>query len=163
MAARTIDSEPAGTMTLPQEDKATDKRIVHLYFGDAQGRHLKAEQRSIRTKQDEVSFGRLIVEQLIRGPRDGGARTLPENGRVRAFFIIEPGTAYIDFDTNAFAGHPGGVRAELLSIYSVVNSLVLNSDIIRSVRFLIGGREAVTMAGHVDISRPLAANMLIIR
>lgn len=163
LAVRTIDSEPADALSSPQENPDTDKRVVHLYFGDAQGRYLRAEQRTIRIKKDEVYFGRLIVEELIRGPQHSGDRTLPKDGKIRAFYILDPGTAYIDFEVDAFDSHPGGVGNELLSIYSVVNSLILNSDIIRSVQFLIDGREAVTLAGHLDISRPLTANMLLIR
>ena len=66
--------------------------------------------------------------------------------KIRAFFILDPGTAYIDFGIDAFDNHPGGVGNELLSVYSVVNSLILNSEVIRSVQFLIGGQEAATLA-----------------
>jgi hypothetical protein len=163
LAVRTIDLKPADTLSTSLKIQDTDKRIVHLYFSDVRGRNLRAEQRAIRTKKDEVHFGHLIVEELIQGPQAGGARTLPKDSKIRAFFILKPGTAYIDFDTEAFDSHPGGVGNELLSVYSVVNSLILNSDVIRSVKFLIGGQEATTLAGHLDISRPITANMLLIR
>ena len=73
------------------------------------------------------------------------------------------GVAFIDFESEAFDNHPGGVESELLSIYSIVNTLVLNVDDVRSVKFLIGGKEAATLAGHVGLSHPFEADILRVR
>jgi hypothetical protein len=59
--------------------------------------------------------------------------------------------------------HPGGIKLELITIYSIVNSLILNIPAIDAVKILIGGREALTLAGHVDLRFPFKANMLLIR
>jgi hypothetical protein len=50
-----------------------------------------------------------------------------------------------------------------MTIYSIVDTLVLNLEQVRQVKFLIGGQEAATLAGHVDLSRPFKADMLWIR
>jgi hypothetical protein len=71
--------------------------------------------------------------------------------------------AVVDFEEQPFTAHPKGIDAELLSIYSIVNTLVFNMDSVRLVKILIGGREAVTFAGHVDLSHPFAADMLWVR
>ena len=112
---------------------------------------------------DDVAYCRILIEELIRGSEKGKGRTLPENAAVRACYITDSGTAYIDFEETAFEHHPGGIGAELLSLYSIVNTLILNSDVVSSVQLLIGGRESTTLAGHVDISRPFTANMLLVR
>jgi len=43
----------------------------------------------------------------------------------------------------------------LLTIYTIVNALTVNVPTIRAVQILIEGREVDTLAGHVDLRRPL--------
>jgi hypothetical protein len=50
-----------------------------------------------------------------------------------------------------------------LTIYSLVNTLVLNLPEIDRIKILINGREATTLGGHVDLQFPFNANMLLIR
>jgi hypothetical protein len=45
----------------------------------------------------------------------------------------------------------------------MVNTLALNIPEIEAVKILIEGREAKTLAGHIDIRRPFRANMLMIK
>lgn len=142
---------------------ASARQAAHLYFGDLQGRYLMAEQRVLDRPGDDIAFGRQLVDALIQGSEQAARRTLPSNAKVRALYMAGDGVAYVDFDSAAFADHPGGVGAELLSIYSIVNTLVLNVEAIRSVKLLIGGQEAATLAGHVDLRHPFAADMLWVR
>jgi spore germination protein GerM len=141
----------------------SEKREVALYFGDATGRFLSAEQRVLDQPADAAAAARRLVEVLIQGPVKAGTRTLPADAGLRALFVTAEGVAYIDFNADAFDHHPGGIETELLSIYSIVNTLVLNLDAIRQVKFLVDGQEAVTLAGHVDLSRPFQADMLWVR
>jgi hypothetical protein len=59
--------------------------------------------------------------------------------------------------------HPGGVRSELLTVYAVVNTLILNLPEVSAVKILIEGREVSTLAGHIALEDPLNADMLLIR
>jgi hypothetical protein len=129
---------------------------------------LIAEQRVFNKPDDEAAFGKRLIQALIEGPSQRGSRTLPEDSELRAFYLVGNGimdetSAVVDFDAQAFAAHPKGIDTELLSIFSIVNTLVFNMDGVRSVKILIGGREAATLAGHVDISHPFAADMLWVR
>jgi hypothetical protein len=45
------------------------------------------------------------------------------------------------------------VEGELLAVYALVNSLTQSIPEVRQVRFLLDGREAQTLAGHIDLSR----------
>lgn len=153
----TTDSAPSDrkTPTVVQSE-------VHLYFGDWQGRFLRAEQRVLDRPADDVAFGRQLVDALIQGPLASGGRTLPQEASLRGFFIAS-GTAYVDFVSEAFAEHPGGVGMELLSIYSIVNTLVVNVEAIRDVQILIGGQEQLTLAGHIDLQQRFMADMMWVR
>jgi hypothetical protein len=162
-SARSIHRpQPAGSV---QEAplQATERQVVHLYFADARERYLVAEQRVVAHPGDDVALSRRLVELLVEGPAQGGSRTIPVGTVVRALHITSSGTAFLDFEAEAFSGHPGGAAAELLSIYSIVNTLVLNVDSVRSVKFLIDGREAATLVGHVDLQSPFEVDMLWVR
>ena len=146
-----------------QANRSSVKSAVHLYFGDAQGRYLVAEQRIVDKPVGGAAFAAQLIGALIGGPTQGATRTLPVEARLDAIYVTAAGVAYVDFAANSFFSHPGGIGAELLSIYSIVNTLVLNVDGIRSVKFLIGGREAATLAGHADLQSPFEVDMLWVR
>jgi len=137
--------------------------VVHLYFAEKSNSFLSAEERILQRPDDPIVFGRMIVEALIRGPDSGLMRTVPTETLIRAFYLTDDGTAYVDFSTEIKDKHPGGAGTELMTIFSIVNSLVLNVDDIRTVRLLVGGRETNTLAGHIDIRKPFKADMLLIR
>jgi hypothetical protein len=90
-------------------------------------------------------------------------RTLPPDTTFRALYILDDGTAYVDLSDAVGATHPGGIQMERLSIYSIVNSLILNVSEIQAVKILKNGREALTLAGHMDLRFPLKADLLLIR
>jgi hypothetical protein len=89
--------------------------------------------------------------------------TLPLGTSFRTFFIDQKKTAYVDLNGSIREKHPGGTLAEILTIYSLVNSLVLNIKEIDTVKILIEGRETMTLSGHFDTRLPLKANMLLVR
>jgi spore germination protein GerM len=90
-------------------------------------------------------------------------RTLPEGTTLNAFYVTRDGIAYVDLSDKISQAQPGGVKSELFIIYSIVNSLILNIPEIDRVKILIGGRDTMTLAGHIDLRFPFKANMLMIR
>jgi len=147
----------------PSVIQPLEKKIVHLYFKDRELSFLEAETRELVSPQDTILLGKGILDMLIRGPEQGLGPTIPRHTGVRAFFIAEDGTAYADLTGNIQTDHPGGSVTEMLTVYSIVNSLVLNIPVIKQVKLLIDGQEAMTLAGHIDIRNPLKANMLMVR
>jgi hypothetical protein len=47
---------------------------------------------------------------------------------------------------------------ELLTVYTIVNAITTNLPDVQSVQILIDGHEVDTLAGHVDLRRPLRKN-----
>lgn len=145
-------------------DLATSQAIpVHLYFSDKDNQFLMAEERVLKSPKDPEFFARSIVEALIKGPQQGLSRTIPAKTAVRAVYLTPEGFCYLDLTSDVAENHPGGIKSELLSIYSIVNSLVLNVTEIEAVKILINGDESMTLAGHIDLQIPIKANMLLIR
>jgi hypothetical protein len=139
------------------------KSVVSLYFADTDNAFLKSEQRNIPRTSDPAELGRTIIESLIKGPRGELVRTIPEEASLKAFYVTEDGSAFADFNAAIRDKHPGGSSSELLTVYSIVNSLVMNIPEIKRVKILIEGRESMTLAGHMDLRFPFKANSLVVR
>jgi len=140
-----------------------EKKTVHLYFKNKDNFFLVAETHVLVCADDPILLGKTILEMLIRGPGQGLAPTIPQHTGLRAFYIAEDGTAYVDLTENIQTDHPGGSTAEMITLYSIVNSLVLNIPTVKQVKILINGQESMTLAGHMDIRNPFKANMLMIK
>ena len=80
---------------------------------------------------------------------------IPAGTTLRALFITEGGEAYVDLSRELAAAHPGGSMNELLTVYTIVNALTVNLPAVTSVQLLVDGKEVETLAGHVDLRRPL--------
>jgi spore germination protein GerM len=167
-------SIPAGSLSAAepgQEDvplpggrsAPTKKSPIHLYFAGRNANYLMAEQRVILHPDDPAGLADAIVKALIKGPQKGLLKTIPADTQLRALYMTPDGTCYVDLSEAVRKSHPGGSKSELLTIYSIVNSLVLNISEIERVQILIDGNEAPTLAGHIDLQLPVKANMLLIR
>jgi hypothetical protein len=73
--------------------------------------------------------------------------------KLREFFLDAAGTGYVDVVPAPQGGIKASAWEELLAVYSIVNTLTQNFDEIKRVRFLIDGKEAQLLAGHIDLSR----------
>ena len=50
-----------------------------------------------------------------------------------------------------------------MTVYTIVNAVLTNLPNLQEVQILIGGQEADTLAGHVDLRRPLRKNESLIQ
>jgi spore germination protein GerM len=160
ISAAANNSEQTIQTTVIEQPAKTD---AHLYFSDKENSFLMAEERALFCSDQPAEFGRAIIENLIQGPIEGLMRTIPAGTKLRALFVLPNGTAYIDISETIKDTHPGGSKSEIFTIYSIVNSLILNVPEIDTVKILIGGQESMTLAGHIDLRFPFKANMLLIR
>ncbi|MBC2710112.1 MAG: GerMN domain-containing protein [Desulfosarcina sp.] len=140
-----------------------EKQMVHLYFADANRPFLIAEARVMVNPGDPMAFGRQLVVELINGSARGNLATIPTGTQLRSFFLLDDGTAVVDFSAQLRENHPGGCRLEQLTLFSVVNSLILNVSEIDRVKILIDGEETQTLTGHLPLEFPLTADMLLTR
>ncbi len=143
--------------------ESPEKREVSIYFADSQGHYLVKEVRKVDGKGAPADQARDLVKALISGPNEGGVPTFPPGSALRELSIDHHGTARVDFSTELVRGHPGGSSAEIMTIYSIVNSLVLNFPQIQRVKILIQGKERETLVGHISIKEPLEADLKLIR
>lgn len=151
-----------GEPPLPGADARAERRInVRLYFETEESEGLLAEERTILFSDDLARQIRTLVEELVRGPETGLLPTLPPETKVLEVFVTSSGVAYVNLSGEATA-LPGGSRSELHTVYSVVNSVVANFPAVRRVQILVEDRMVPSLGGHVDLSRPLPADMTLI-
>lgn len=136
---------------------------AHLYFSNVDNSSLAAEDRILALPDNVVERARVLVSALIDGPKAALTPTLPAETKLLALHVTDGGTAYVDFSRVISEKHPGGSLSELLTIFSVVNTLSLNIPEIKAVKILIEGREAKTLAGHIDIRFPFRPNLLMVK
>ena len=73
--------------------------------------------------------------------------------------MTERGEAFVDFSGELVSRHSGGSTDEILTVYTIVDALTANLPAVTSVQVLVDGKQIETLAGHVDLSRPLAKNL----
>ncbi len=76
--------------------------------------------------------------------------------------MLDNGVAWLDFSSELTEGITGGSEAEIMTVYSVVNSVVANLQQVRRVGFLVNGRPVETLNGHIHLLRPLRPNFSLI-
>jgi len=130
----------------------TEKMVeVNLYFSDSQAMYLVAEKRKI---PQTPSLVRQAVIELIKGPENSDLYpTIPKGTQVNEVYIVDD-IVYIDLSEEIFKNHPGGSSGELMTVYSIVNTLT-EIPPIRGVQILVEGNETKSLVGHIDISMPL--------
>lgn len=134
---------------------AGDLRAYVLYFPGTDGR-LHAEVRQLATSTEPLVNVTRLVEALIAGPSEQGLwPTLPEEVSLGGAYMTMNDTVILDLASADGARLWLGSKSELLRLYSLVNTILLNVDEADRVTVLWNGQQLDTFAGHVDTTRPL--------
>lgn len=134
---------------------ALDKseRAVTLYFISEDGKLLSKEAGAIKRGTPEAELNSLI-EKLLKGSFGPLGRTIPVGTSVKGVKVAGD-VASINFSGHIKTKHWGGSTGELLTIYSIVNSVTANFTQFKKVQILIEGERFDTLSGHIRIDRAL--------
>ena len=135
---------------------------MRLYFEAPDREGLLPEEREVAFSADLARQLRTVVEELAKGSTTGLVATLPAGTRVLEVFVQARGVAWVDLSSEATSGLPGGSKAELLTVYSVVNTIVTNFPAVSRVRIVVNDQPVTSLGGHVDLSRPLPPDMTLV-
>ena len=144
---------PAPTAPAAPEDGRTIK--ARLFYVSDDGARLTSVERDVPfAEQTAAQARRIVVAQLtpVTAPL---VSAVPAGTTLRALYLASDGSAYVDLSREVTLAHPGGSVNELLTIYTIVQALTTHLPAITAVQLLVDGREVDTLAGHVDIKRPL--------
>jgi hypothetical protein len=161
---------PVGTSTEAVPAKGEESEViplrrgaVEIYFPSALGNGLVGEFREIFDTVTPGDRAKQIIADLISGPATPDAlRAVPAGTRLRQVYVLDNGVAYLDFSSELSEGLGGGSMRELLTVYSIVDSVALGVREISRVAILVNGQPLETLNGHMDLRRPLPPDFSLI-
>lgn len=162
---RLIGVQPESTLAAPEPAALPEvpQITATLFYASTDGQALIPVRQDVALAEGLVPQGREILTAQLRGAPPPYTSVIPEGTRLRAFYATERGDAFVDLSLEATSRHPGGSFAELLTVYAIVHAVTANLATIQRVQILIDGRETDTLAGHVDLRRPLEQDLSLVR
>jgi hypothetical protein len=140
---------PQEPVSRAQAVRLDEPVAVTAYFPS--GAQLAPEIFGVKRRPDTPLQAREALAALLTSQRAAQIPVLRDL-RLRAFFLDASGTAFADLQAAAGGAITGSAGDELLAVYAIVNTLTQNFEEIKEVRILLDGREAQTLAGHVDLT-----------
>lgn len=116
----------------------------------------------VKRQPDTQSLARESLAVLFADQRASQAPALRDLS-LREFYLDASGTAYIDLTPGSHKDVRASAWEEQLAIYAMVNTLQRNFEEIKQVVVLLDGREAQTLAGHMDLSRAFTKRMELVK
>jgi hypothetical protein len=154
-SAGTPAVSPAATAAAIPERKIK----ATLYYVSEDGLSLVGAEREVPFGDPIVEQARRIVEAQLGQAPAPLASAIPAGTTLHGLFITERGDAFVDLSGDVTTRHLGGALDELFTVYVIVDALTVNLPAITRVQILIDGKEADTLAGHVDLRHPLHKNL----
>ena len=136
---------------------------ARLFYVAEDGLHLTSVERDVAYGDGPLEQAREILSAQVAPVAQPTVSAVPAGTTLRALFLTDRGVAFVDLSRDVAAAHTGGTDSELLTVYSIVNALTVNLPAITTVQVLVDGKEVETLAGHVDLRRPLARNLDVVQ
>ena len=159
LTARTDEAAVVTSKPAPIE---TPHISATVFYATPEGDALMPIRREVPLADGVVAQARQILITQLEPPPAPYISAIPTGTTLRAFYMTDKGDAFVDL-SGLSTGHPGGSLTELLTVYAIVNAVTANLPAVQRVQILVDGKEVDTIAGHVDIRRPLARNTALIR
>jgi len=134
-----------------------------LYFGDENSDYFVKEFRNLISVKSPEKMSEVLINELIKGPEAKGVRTIPDQARLLSVDLLNDGLIVVDFSKEFTELHPGGSSTEIMTIYSIVNTLTTNIKDVRMVRIIQEGSPLITIAGHIDCNKTFYPDLTLVR
>jgi spore germination protein GerM len=153
---------PRWLTTVPEDAEtpamsASDARKIRarLFYIDEQGTGLQGVEQEVVYGESTAQQARRIIEAQIAPAPAPHVSAIPAGTKLRTVFFTKAGEVYVDLSADVQTNHPGGTTNETLTVYTLVSALTANLPAVSSVQILIEGKEVDTLAGHLDLRRPI--------
>jgi spore germination protein GerM len=156
---RWLSTPPAPTQPAAAPPSEARKIRARLFYVDPDGEHLIAIEQEVPYGESTTEQAKRIIEASLAVPPAPYVSAIPAGTTLKELFLTSKGEAYVDLSPEVRKNHPGGTTNETLTVYALVNTLTSNLPAITSVQLLIDGKEIDTLAGHLDLRRPLPQNL----
>jgi spore germination protein GerM len=144
-----------------------EKREITIYLYDSKTLKLVPLKKEIKiTKWQELIRKEDIIKEailtLLKTSKENNLLSPIPKGTRLLNLSIKNNIAYVSFSKELKNNHPGGSIGEILTVYSIVNTITEFPDI-KKVQILIDGAILETLVGHLDISEPLERDLSLIK
>ncbi|MGI6120361.1 MAG: GerMN domain-containing protein [Desulfosporosinus sp.] len=144
---------PSDNQVTPPVTTQQSKKLT-LYFPNADASGLITTNRTVTVKDQEI-IKTMFIE--LATPPPGLEKPLPQGTTLLSATVSADGVATINLSRDFQKNFGGGSAGELMTMYSIVNSLTTLPNI-HSVQFLLEGKKHNGILGHLDTSVPLKRN-----
>lgn len=138
--------------TAPQVKRPSGTRTAVLFFV-ADGNRLAREARELEPCSETGACIKDTLDALLSGPLGDYDEAVPETASLNSV-RIEGGTAVVDLSREFAVDLPSGSSAEMLAVYSIVDTVCVNYPQISRVKLTVEGNGS-TVLNHLDLSAPL--------
>ncbi len=146
---------------LPEASLPTSRDVTLFVLNTGTGR-LERMVREIEKDQELSEQLTHTLEWLLYPEEDVRNEAFPQDTKVLNVFLTSSGIAYVNMSRHIQDHHIGGLAAELLTVSSLVNTVLVNfREEITHVQILVEGAEIETLAGHVDCRKPFSKMLLL--
>jgi germination protein M len=159
VASRAPKARPAAAAPAAPPGRKIKAR---LFYVSDDGSKLTSAERDVAYGEGAVAQAKEIIDAQLSPAAEPFVSAIPPGTTLRAVFVTPQGEAYVDLSGEVSRAHSGGTLDELLTIYSIVDALTVNLPAVSSVQILVDGKTVETLAGHVDLRRPLAKNLDVV-
>ena len=147
----------------PPSVAATAHINVTLFYGSLDGEALIPLRREVPLADGVVAQGaQILMTQLGEAPSPLTS-VIPKGTSLRAFYVTDRGDAFVDLSREVAVAHPGGSLLEMMTVYALVDAVTANLPRVHRVQLLVDGRTVDTIAGHIDVRRPLLPDLSLVR
>ncbi|MPY88663.1 MAG: hypothetical protein GEU99_12145 [Luteitalea sp.] len=149
------EQTPAAVGGKPITEDAERRIRAKLFYVAEDGQRLVTVDREVPFAEATADQARRLLEAELAAPRPPLTSAIPAGTKLRQVYVTDRGEAYVDLSSQLISAHPGGSLNELFTVHAIVNVLTANLPAITAVQILVEGKEVETLAGHVDVRRPL--------
>jgi hypothetical protein len=131
---------------------------VKLFYFSETSIYLQPVYREIEVPEIREELYKNFIALLLAGD-SGHITPVPDGAQLRSVYYLDKKEMLVlDFNDLLSGSFPGGTTAELEFIYFMVDNLCYNFREIKKIKFLIGGNESKSLAGHIDLEKPFYPN-----
>jgi spore germination protein GerM len=152
-APNLIEADAAATAAEARKIRA------RLFYINEQGTGLTGVEQEVLYGEGTAEQARRIIEAQIGPAPESQVSAIPAGTKLRTVFFTKAGEVYVDLSADVQVNHPGGTTSETLTVYALVSALTSNLPAVTSVQILVEGKEVDTLAGHLDLRRPIEQDL----
>ncbi len=156
--------------------KQIEKKIVNqkeeesleydFFYQSANGNYLIPIKKKVSKHTDMKEQIKEVVLKLFEGVDASDKRYInlfSKRIKLNNIFIVNKEIVVLDLNREIYSELLGSSIDEILTIYSIVDTICFNFPYIKGVQIIVDGRQLETLAGHIDVSRPIRMDSKWIR